>query len=392
MTRLTIAELFAGIGGVTGGFYDAGGFDPVYLTDADDIARKTFVRNFSWLKTRYHTSLVEDVDPAAILEAGGGAVDGVLGCPPCQGLSAAGSRQSDDPRNQLLGEFERVIVGVQPKFFVMENVPSLLSTKLFMAFAGRIRSSYRICAQVLNAAEYGVPQLRRRAVVIGYRMELDINPTLPPPTHGGRGRVFDYRSGKYVRPATDGRTALQLRPDVELPNRTLVTLERAIGDLPLYVDPDVDADCYATAARTEYQMAMRGAGKLENHRGWRHGPEMRRRMATVNPGDCPTDLGTRSRNTRYFSQAYSRLHPDGLARTLTTNFHNPGSGRFTHYSAPRTLTLREALRIQGFPDSFVLDTDDLLNSQAERLVGNAFPRPLARAIAAHVKAELSQVH
>jgi len=107
-------------------------------------------------------------------------------------------------------------------------------------------------------------------------------------------------------------------------------------------------------------------------------------LALVAPGQCPHGLGSRGRNTSYFSQAYGRLHRNGLARTITKNFHNPGSGRFTHYAAPRTLTIREALRVQGFPDTFRF-TDDTTASAAERLVGNAFPRPLARALARHIR-------
>ena len=85
---------------------------------------------------------------------------------------------------------------------------------------------------------------------------------------------------------------------------------------------------------------------------------------------------------RYFSQAYARLHQTGLARAVTTNFHNPGSGRFTHYGAPRALTLREALRLQSFPDAFILP--EMHMSDAERLVGNAFPLRLAEVLGRHI--------
>ena len=130
-----------------------------------------------------------------------------------------------------------------------------------------------------------------------------------------------------------------------------------------------------------------GVRSFTDHRAWAHRPETIALLAGVNPGDCPEQFGLRARNTTYFSQAYARLHPGGLARTITTNFHNPGSGRFTHYASPRTLTIREALRIQGFPDRFHLE--GIQPSIAERLVGNAFPRPLARALANRISRLLS---
>jgi DNA (cytosine-5)-methyltransferase 1 len=93
----------------------------------------------------------------------------------------------------------------------------------------------------------------------------------------------------------------------------------------------------------------------------------------------------RKRDRPYYSQAYTRLHRRGLARTITTNFHNPGSGRFLHYEALRTLTVREAARLQGIEDAFTFVG---LQSDQERLVGNAFPMPLAEAIARHIAKEL----
>jgi DNA (cytosine-5)-methyltransferase 1 len=386
---LTTAELFAGIGGVTGGFVDAGGFEPVFLNDADPVAHSAFVLNFPALAERFRVGLVENIQPAALLDAAGGELDGLLGCPPCQGLSAAGLRLADDERNRLLNDFRRLVLGVRPRFFVMENVPGLLQSSLYRDFRATVGSAYLIRGEVVNAAEYGLPQLRRRAVVVGFRRDLGVRPSLPAPSHGGKGRVFDYLTGEYVEPFGNGRNALKLRPDIKFPPRELVTLGRAIGDLPAEVTPYEDSEHYAGPSTTTYQKRMRGAGRLRNHRGWRHGKEMRDRLARVAPGDCPRQYGGRSRNTRYFSQAYARLHPDGLARTITTNFHNPGGGRFTHYATPRTLTLREALRIQGFPDEFHFDMEELLHHEAERLVGNAFPRPLAEAIGRHIVELLS---
>ncbi|MSQ48742.1 MAG: DNA cytosine methyltransferase, partial [Deltaproteobacteria bacterium] len=198
MSNLTIAEVFAGIGGVTGGFLDAGGFDPVLLNDSDQSARDAFALNFPKLADRYHVSSVQHLTgPKMLSLSGHDEIGGILGCPPCQGLSPAGPRSRNDKRNELLHEMHRLIWSVGPKFFVIENVPSLLQTTLYEDFQASLGTRYAIAAAVLNAAEYGIPQLRRRAVILGFRLDLDVIPSFPAPTHGGRGKVFDYYTGGY---------------------------------------------------------------------------------------------------------------------------------------------------------------------------------------------------
>lgn len=386
MQRLKVAELFAGIGGVTGGFLSVGGYDPVFLHDCDSYARDTFVLNHPKMSERYHVGTVETLTGPKLLELAGGHVDGLLGCPPCEGFSPAGLRDPEDERNALLYHMRRLIKTVRPIFFVVENVPSLLTSNLYREFADALRRRYVIHREVVNAAEYGVPQLRRRAVIIGFRRDVGVKPSLPEPTHGGRGEVFDYFTGEKVKANTaEGRALLKIRPRVTLPNRRLVTLGAALGDLPTSLAPGEESTEYSSPATTRYAKMMRAAScQLTNHRAWCHGLRMVRRMHRVRVGDCP-QLSSRGRNTEYFSQAYARLHPDGLARTITKNFHNPGSGRFTHYAAPRTLTLRETLRLQGFSDDFRFDLNKISPTDAERLVGNAFPRIFAAAIADHIR-------
>ena len=200
------------------------------------------------------------------------------------------------------------------------------------------------------------------------------------------GRVFDYATGNFVRPYSQtGRLSLGLRPGVTLPRRPLTSLENAIGDLASNVPNG------RKRATTSFQRGMiRGTRRASDHDAWRHSANMVARMLATPAGDCPAEGGGRGRNERYFSQAYARLHARGLARTITTNFHNPGSGRFTHYSEPRTLTLREALRIQSFPDDFSFEgIARVFKSDAERMIGNAFPRLLACQLARHVRTLLA---
>lgn len=383
---LTVAELFAGIGGVTSGFLRAGGFAPVFLHDADRAARDTFKHNCPQLGHAYHLGDICQLTGPDVRSAAGGEIDGLLGCPPCQGFSSAGTRDSDDARNGLLDHFRRLVWSLGPKFFVMENVPGMLTSERYEKFAEVLGRRYRLHAEVVNAAEYGLPQLRRRAVVVGLHKDVGAPPSLPAPTHGGRGRVYDYYSGEYVSPATRrGRNRLKLRPDISPPPRSLVTVREALEDLASELTPGEEESSYTGPPATPYQRRVRnGSKQVRHHQAINHTAATVRKLARVEPGDCPETHGDRSRNQRYFSQAYSRLHPDGLARTVTTNFHNPGSGRFTHYSAPRALTEREALRLQGFPDDFVFESG-LARKERKRLIGNAFPPPLAEALASHVR-------
>src|SRR5437870_442726 len=126
VAELKVAEVFAGIGGVTGGFLDAGGYESGFLSDSDPFARDTFVLNFPELANRYHVGRIERLTGPRILNLAGTAIDGLLGCPPCEGLSPAGLRERDDERNQLLHQMRRLVSSIEPKFFLLENVPSLL--------------------------------------------------------------------------------------------------------------------------------------------------------------------------------------------------------------------------------------------------------------------------
>jgi DNA (cytosine-5)-methyltransferase 1 len=165
----------------------------------------------------------------------------------------------------------------------------------------------------------------------------------------------------------------------------LIVVQDAIGDLPEAGDDDAPLRYCRNAAR--YAATLRGS-EVRNHRRWRHRPDMLRRLLVVPEGGGLLDRYGRARSRPYFSQAYTRLHRRGLARTLTTNFHNPGSGRFLHYEALRTLTVREAARLQGIEDRFVFIK---FRSAQERLVGNAFPVPLAEALARHIASQLTAV-
>jgi DNA (cytosine-5)-methyltransferase 1 len=394
---LATVELFAGIGCVSQGFAATGAFQPMLLTDIDAVARDTFVENYpdgpSYLVTD-----VRDITAGTIQNAvDGRAVDGLLGCPPCQGFSAAGRRDAADPQNELLVNFFTLARALDVKFFVMENVPSVIDQELFKRQITTTRRWYRVWHGPLNAALYGLPQTRQRCIVIGYRKDLEIEPSAPPISHLGSRAVFDYKSGKRLTPSTENADAIlgpyprighrrEAAAGRWLPERLdgladLVTVGEALGDLP--AEGCQDGEMLPSSQVAAYAARLRGADSaVHNHQPWRHTFAASLAMSGASEGGS---FGP-GRSAGYYSQAYTRLHRDGLARTITTNFHNAGSGRFTHYAAGRTLTVREAARLQGIPDSFRFIG---YRSWQERLVGNAFPQHWAQSVAEHIREQLA---
>ena len=392
--RHAVVDLFAGIGCVARGFRSGGPFDPAYLSDIDPVAERAYLDN-PIEGAVYQRKDIADVEARGIRQAcDGRQLVGLLGCPPCQGWSAAGTRKANDPRNALMGNFFELVRTLSPTFVLMENVPAVAGRPELRSALSDAGSEYRWWTGVLNAAAYGLPQTRQRTLIIGYHRSTGVTPTAPLPTHAGARAVWDYSREQLVTPspstidsllgsaprlyAAGRHSMLDIYGETDLASLTdLVTVSEAIGDLYKGDPPSA----YATALGAESGVIPTG------HTPWRHSKEMVARLRRVGEGKRPRPKCPDSAPP-YFSQAYTRLHSRGLARTVTTNFHNPGSGRFTHYRAHRVITPREAARIQGIPDSFRLSGQ---LEQMERLIGNAFPPPWARAIARHVSCELREV-
>jgi len=392
-----VAEVFAGVGSVAQGFARAAGFDIAYLNDIDPKARSTYRVNFDSNNVVYELRDVQEVTGRIIHKAAvGRPIAGLLGCPPCQGWSAAGQRKETDPRNGLLGDFYRLVAQVKPLFFVMENVPTVADRAELSVALSSLRPRYRTWHGVLNAASYGLPQSRQRTLVIGYRNDLSIMPTAPAPTHAGRRPLWDYRAERLVKPTADNLDALLgAAPRLGSSDRAQYSMTQHypadLSSLPNFVSVKDAIGDLETADKPRRQSAYAkhlsaGVSTPENHQPWRHRADLVERMCTVEEGRRPPLEATNGR--RYYSQAYARLHRSGLARTITTNFHNPGCGRFLHYSLHRSITVREAARLQGFSDAFVFVGPP---TWQERLIGNAFPPLWAEAIACHVAGELAEV-
>jgi len=369
MDKFFFIELFAGIGGVSQGFESHGGFEAIALTDVDLDSRDTYHENFT--STDYLVRDVRELTVGELRDATKGKnIHGVLGCPPCQGFSSLGKRDSTDERNRRIEDFLRIIRELHPNFFVFENVPSVMFNAIFRDFLSELnQAGYSIWSGILNAALYGLPQTRQRAIVIGIDKNLEVEPSPPPITHVGSNEVFDYASQRSVKPCSvEGFSALGFYPDtLRIETRQIaagdaerlrqkseeelaalcpvVTVEDALDDLPEPSRSQKEEPIpYGTEERqlTDYQIRMRAGSKgVSSHTRRTHKSENVAKWSQIRAGG---NLAGK-REDRYFSQAYGRLHPQGLARTITGGFLNPGCGRFLHYNEHRSITIREAARL-----------------------------------------------
>ena len=305
-----------------------------------------------------------------------GELDLLTAGPPCQGLSKIGTRQLDDERNQLLRHTCELIDAVKPKLALIENVPSLFwddQSPLFDELSDMLHESgYVPIPKVLDAWRYGIPQLRRRLFIFIAREDIQVSND--PFPEGDQSLQFNAQ--ELIKAATED--------DPQCPPG--LSVEDAIGDLPsIPAGGGAEAVQYPRLSElSDYQSARRsGATLLFNHKARSHSPAMLKKMAMIQEGgrnqELPDDQRLRADPEReYFSQAYGRLHRHGIAQTITTYFHNPGSGRFTHYRDLRALTVREAARFQSFDDDYIFFGKA---EQQMRHVGNAVPVLLARALA-----------
>lgn len=378
---LKVVDLFAGVGGLTLGFLkanDAAGrfrFDARLLVDNDPTAAYTFKKNFP--KIPYWPNdlrRVTGTDILSLLKLKCGELDFLIGGPPCQGFSPSGKRWLEDNRNKLMAHFVTAAHEIAPKCVIIENVPTALSAwqKLFSEEIQEAFSGYIVKTAVLNASQFGIPQMRKRAFVVALRADLRIS-------------AFDFPGGSF--------DALDIGNDSHSDAKAhlrFVSVEDAIADLPpLEAGESIDGAPYSSEPSTKYQQARRvGSIGIFNHVARAHSEGFLKKISVINPGEGNSQLPEDQRfSDNYHSQAYARLHPKGIGFTVTAHFRNPGSGRFTHYRDNRSITVREAARLQSFDDKIIFhgyETDQ------ERHVGNAVPPLMAQALARHFGAIIYQ--
>lgn len=383
---LTTIDLFCGAGGITEGFREAG-YTCLYGNDCMPEAVETFALNHpeAWGDPRD----IEDVDPAQVrkrLALKKGALDVLVGGPPCQGFSInAPERFLKDPRNKLFKDYLRFLEEFEPKAFLFENVPGLLSLgdgKVFRLILQEFEDhGYHVNAKILFAAHYGVPQERWRLIILGSRTSTIAT---PQPTHYATGRA-NFRSG--------GTMTLQLSDADKKRLSPAVTVGEAIGDLPrLEMGEGSEVVGYTVEPHSDYARGMRNPeGVTFNHFGAKLAKQNVERMKYVKPGgswrDIPHRLlpkGMQRARKSDHTKRYGRLRDDGLAGTVMTKC-DPHWGTVFLPDQERSLTVREAARFQSFPDTYRFLGPRV--SQYEQ-VGNAVPVLMAKAIALQIREHL----
>jgi DNA (cytosine-5)-methyltransferase 1 len=341
-----IVDLFAGAGGLTEGFRQAN-YEAVVAVEFDRWAARTYVANFGdhilacpieGVEVRRYRDRLEwagaDVEGHQIVRETPH-VDVMVGGPPCQGFSPLGRMndwEKNDPRNKLWRHYARILEIVEPKVFVIENVPELLRSSEFALLRRRVVAlGYDLEYGVLNASNYGVPQNRKRAIVIGSRIG---EPSLPDEA------------------------------------RVLKTVRDAIGDLPLKPNGEnwhVGRNPLASSIE-RYKCVPPGGNRFD----------LLRKRPDLTP-ECW------KRKTTGSVDVFGRMDWDKPAPTIRTEFFKPEKGRYLHPQAHRPITIREAARLQTFPDGFIFVGS---NVQVAKQVGNAVPVTLARVIGGHIRETL----
>lgn len=339
-----LIDLFSGAGGMTLGFTDdrfGGGFESVWAVDLDSAAVATYCRNFG-----DHASCA---DIEEWLESGKPIPDAdvVIGGPPCQGFSLLNKQRVGDRRRELWQPFMDVVERSGARAFVIENVAELLSSPEADSIKARAKElGFDTVSGVLLAADYGAPQTRRRAVIVGWKSRYCSDPIFPPlPTHASP------RSGSNL---PHWRTVWDAIGDLPAPVGTEIRRQKAPFDLHFGRNP-------TSKSLDRYRAVPPGGNRFDLQRNA--------------PGITPACwINKKSGGTDLFG----RLWWDRPSVTIRTEFFKPEKGRYLHPDEHRPITHREAARLMGFPDDFVF-----LGSKVEiaRQIGNAVPPPLGGAIA-----------
>lgn len=321
-TKPTAIDCFAGCGGMSLGFRQAGykvlgaiEIDP----DAVAVYRSNHAGVHTWSKD------ISDVSVAEVLRTLGirkGELDLLGGCPPCQGFSTLrtynGKRRNRDKQNDLIFEFQRLVLGLKPKRVMMENVPGLFTNSRLKKFRAALeKAGYTVKADVLNVADYGVPQRRRRMVLLA-------------------SRVSAVEFAAPIKPVRTVRQAIEVLPRAGKSGD-------ALHDLP----------------ESRSRKVIERIRRVPRNGGSRSALPRRLRL------EC-------HKNSDGFKDVYGRMAWDEPAPTITTGCFNPSKGRFLHPSENRAITMREAALLQSFPKSYKFPTS-VGKVRVATMIGNALP-------------------
>ncbi len=371
----TVISLFSGAGGCSLGF-EQSGYKILFATDFDKAASDTYSANFKG--THFIKEDINHLDFSSVLSACGispGELDILIGGPPCQGFSTAGLRFWDDPRNNLLKSYVDALKTLKPKWFLMENVEGLLTAKngeyLHEAVKAFVSLGYAIRVEKVYAHEYGIPQRRKRVLIIGNRIGIDFK--FPEPTIILKGRIF---------------------------RNSDVTLRHAIGALPDASNDSKTEIHYETEALDQFEDYLRGSAQIiADHFSPEQSPLQMDRIRGLKSGQTMKDLPERLQHESFKKRANRRVmdgtpsekrggSPSGLKRLIydepCLTITGATTREFIHPINDRPLTIRECARVQTFPDDF-----KFFGSGSEKIqqIGNAIPPLIARIFAEHIRDE-----
>ena len=386
--KYKVIDLFSGAGGFGLGFKMAG-YNLCLSLEIDKWATDTLSENNDNGMVILKDDIRNYKKKRDILEACNTLPDVVIGGPPCQGFSNAGSykRKHNDPRNSLFRDFAKWVEYLQPTIFIMENVKGILSRcdSNNIKVIELIRNTFsdigysNLSIWILNAAEYGVPQLRERVFIVGHKENIDIE--APPKTH-------------YI-----GKRARGLEK--------AITVREAISDLPkINASEGQETQKYEAKPKSDYQIWARGNQKiLYNHIAMKHTQRIIDRFSHIDIGESVFDVPLkhkerkRNGNGEISEQSYNmnnrRLDPNRPSCTIPASFYSC----FIHPYLDRNITAREAARLQSFPDNYrfmgkrTLISSKLLKRNGSshynclsqyNQVGNAVPPLLSKVIAEHI--------
>ena len=365
--KYKVIDLFAGVGGLSYGFAHDEDFDIVAANEILVPMATAYSLNHPTVKM--YNKDIKDFSLSDLTKDLGlkkGDIDIVVGGPPCQAYSTVGKRLIDDPRGKLFQEYYRILSELRPKMFVFENVKGLLSMckgDLIKTIISLFESiGYNVNIRLLNAADYGTPQIRERVILVGTLLGGKYN--YPQPTH------YNPELG-----AING-----LKP--------YVTLGEALGDLPA-IGNGGSASSYKTRPKNDYQKLMRqnAPEELMDHDVSKNGEHLVRLMEALPDGGSPADVPEELRPKSGFANCYCRLWWNKPSTTITRNLGCVSSSRCVHPKQARPLSTREGARLQGFPDDYhFFGTRSEKNLQ----IGNAVPTFLSKAIKDSIKEYLSK--
>ena len=348
MNRLCAIDLFAGCGGLSKGFIDAG-YDILVGVDNDATALDTFKLNHNGAVAL--NADLSKTETFAVVDGiiGKRKIDVIIAGPPCQGFSLTGPRNFDDERNKLYLAVFETVKRYNPKAFIIENVPgmaTLYNGEIHAEILNRFNAlGYNVISGILCAADYGVPQMRKRLILMGIRKD----------------------KGKPAFPRVTNT------PD------NYITCRQAIGDLPSRANEiGINEDVYTAEPFTDYQRKMRGdCNVLYNHVATQHKQFVIDVISQVPEGCNYKSLPKGVGESRKFNEAWTRYHGDKPSKTIDTGHRN-----HFHYEYNRVPTIRENARLQSFPDDFIFLGN---KTQQNRQVGNAVPPLLGCHLAKQIK-------